>query len=590
MGRERGPYASRSFATDRRSWALLLLLVAAAWGGSHLWLHRPTPSAPRRIAGPADDGRFVALAWDRVVGATDGRHVDAARIREQLQALADGGFQPVGLAEVAAFYRDGTALPASPVLVTFDEGYLSTYETVDPLLHAMGWRAVMFVLPERLEHPDVAFLYRDRLERMARSGRWEIAANVEAKVVAGDGTASAEAAARAIADGGAGTPVLAAAWRGRGPDRATGAARSSPPLCFVDDALGANAPWSDPRRLNRLRVDPGWSGKEVVTRIREALAPPAPAAGGVARAAAWVGASSAVRKDGDRIVLEAAPRADLWLPATGWVDEWVLEAEIRAESCEFWLSQPSPFPEVEWRLGGNGATVLLERRSPGKPADVAARIDSRGSPGTPHRLRLIRRGPGVWIEWDGVPLAGRPVHLDARWRGKLDLVALKTGPRGRIVLSGLTLREFPIRTRRVAGKPSLDEVQALVREAPQIGTISPPWLRVSARGIEDLLVDRDLLSLLSRRYAWDVLPRVDVAGLPRPETGPAGWPASLVARAIREGWSGIDLVPDGSDSRDRLGAEILPALERDMRRAGLRLLVAGEPPAAGSALIAGAKR
>ena len=72
------------------------------------------------------------------------------------------------------------------MLVSFDEGYLATYESADPVLRELRWPAVMFLRTDRQENRDVSFLFWDRLRRMSQSGLWEIASGDPAKQDARD--------------------------------------------------------------------------------------------------------------------------------------------------------------------------------------------------------------------------------------------------------------------------------------------------------------------------------------------------------------------------------------------------------------------
>jgi peptidoglycan/xylan/chitin deacetylase (PgdA/CDA1 family) len=53
-------------------------------------------------------------------------------------------FNPVGIDELCAFARGGK-LPPNPVAITFDDGYLSTYEQALPILQRYGCKAIFFI-------------------------------------------------------------------------------------------------------------------------------------------------------------------------------------------------------------------------------------------------------------------------------------------------------------------------------------------------------------------------------------------------------------------------------------------------------------
>ncbi|MDR1588732.1 MAG: polysaccharide deacetylase family protein [Oscillospiraceae bacterium] len=63
-----------------------------------------------------------------------------------MRALADGGYTTVGIDELIGYVEQGTDLPEKPVLITFDDGYMSNYELAFPVLRSMGYKAVMFII------------------------------------------------------------------------------------------------------------------------------------------------------------------------------------------------------------------------------------------------------------------------------------------------------------------------------------------------------------------------------------------------------------------------------------------------------------
>jgi peptidoglycan/xylan/chitin deacetylase (PgdA/CDA1 family) len=63
-----------------------------------------------------------------------------------LTALTAAGYETVSLAQLMAFAEWGEPLPDKPLLITFDDGYLSNYELAFPLLQAHGMKAVIFAI------------------------------------------------------------------------------------------------------------------------------------------------------------------------------------------------------------------------------------------------------------------------------------------------------------------------------------------------------------------------------------------------------------------------------------------------------------
>jgi peptidoglycan/xylan/chitin deacetylase (PgdA/CDA1 family) len=70
-------------------------------------------------------------------------YVPAGEFAAQMRALRDAGYHATTLREVwAAWHGDGT-LPRRPVVVSFDDGYLSDVTHALPVLRRLGWRGVL---------------------------------------------------------------------------------------------------------------------------------------------------------------------------------------------------------------------------------------------------------------------------------------------------------------------------------------------------------------------------------------------------------------------------------------------------------------
>src|SRR5262245_33132828 len=310
MDRRRA-YRARTFFKDAVAWLALITLGGAALLSWRYWAYRPLlASAPEAgVANPL----IVALAYDRVVEDVDGSHVDREQLRKQLEALRDDGFQAIGLETLARFYRgELESLPSRSLVLTFDHGYLSTADAVDPVLRDLKWPAAMFVMTERQERRDPYFLYWPRLRRMAASGLWEIGSHgrmghipipVDAEgnegpffirrafLPAEDREETAEAfAARALRDQQmaretleeqVGRPVIAyapplkdVAIASIDPEVVKAheqAVKTFHAIAFVDDLFGVNDRYSDPHHLKRMRVAARWLPDALEKRVAMAL-------------------------------------------------------------------------------------------------------------------------------------------------------------------------------------------------------------------------------------------------------------------------------------------------------------------------------
>jgi peptidoglycan/xylan/chitin deacetylase (PgdA/CDA1 family) len=104
--------------------------------------------------------------------------IRVALFARQMAALAEAGFHTVGLSAADAMLRgQPVRLPSRPILLTFDDGLVSDWTRVDPILQAHGFSAVAFLITGSIAPVEKKseYLNVDQLRALARSGRWEFA-------------------------------------------------------------------------------------------------------------------------------------------------------------------------------------------------------------------------------------------------------------------------------------------------------------------------------------------------------------------------------------------------------------------------------
>ena len=101
----------------------------------------PAPPPPPRIAwAPAD----VPILYYHQVPS-------AKTLRDQLVELREAGREIVSLNTVVAALRgEGPALPAKPLVLTFDDGWATQFQNAAPVLQAEGLQATFFVITHYL--------------------------------------------------------------------------------------------------------------------------------------------------------------------------------------------------------------------------------------------------------------------------------------------------------------------------------------------------------------------------------------------------------------------------------------------------------
>ncbi|MEK6948117.1 MAG: polysaccharide deacetylase family protein [Nanoarchaeota archaeon] len=94
---------------------------------------------------------------------------------DQMIALKQAGYNTITLDDFYAFMHNEKQLPARSVLITFDDGIKSSYFKADPLLKALDYNAVMFIISKQsIGSGTRYYLSKDEVDDMVKSGRWEI--------------------------------------------------------------------------------------------------------------------------------------------------------------------------------------------------------------------------------------------------------------------------------------------------------------------------------------------------------------------------------------------------------------------------------
>jgi len=93
-----------------------------------------------------------------------------ARFAMHLDYLQEAGFDIVPLQELVDTLRAGKTLPDRTAAITFDDGYISIYDTAWPMLKAKGWPFTVFVNTEPHDGNRPLFMSWDQLREIKSGG------------------------------------------------------------------------------------------------------------------------------------------------------------------------------------------------------------------------------------------------------------------------------------------------------------------------------------------------------------------------------------------------------------------------------------
>jgi peptidoglycan/xylan/chitin deacetylase (PgdA/CDA1 family) len=94
---------------------------------------------------PAPSGLPILLYHKVSLDQNDALTISADHLDRQLAYIDSNGYTPISFAELKAALDGLRTLPAKPVIVTFDDGYVSTYELAYPLLVKHDVKATIFL-------------------------------------------------------------------------------------------------------------------------------------------------------------------------------------------------------------------------------------------------------------------------------------------------------------------------------------------------------------------------------------------------------------------------------------------------------------
>lgn len=108
--------------------------------------------------------------------------ISPKQFEKDLKYLKENGYTPVLVQNLIAYVDNGTPLPERPVLITFDDGFYSSYLYAYPLLRQYDMKAVVSVIGKfadkasliKDKNPYYSYLAWDEIKELSNSGYIEI--------------------------------------------------------------------------------------------------------------------------------------------------------------------------------------------------------------------------------------------------------------------------------------------------------------------------------------------------------------------------------------------------------------------------------
>ena len=231
------------------------------------------PAAPRPATG-SYRGAVPILMYHVVTSPPPGTAypelwTPREKFRDTVALLARRGYRGVTLAQVWRAWHGGPGLPPKPVVLSFDDGYLSQYTHAKPALRALGWPGVL-----NLEGKNIGpgGLTRRQVRAMIGAG-WEVDSHTLTHpdlTTLDDGSLRRElVGSRALLRRDFGVPADFIAYpAGRNDARVRAAAREAGYRAATTVDPGIASARNDPLGLPRIRVNGTDSPRTVLAHVR----------------------------------------------------------------------------------------------------------------------------------------------------------------------------------------------------------------------------------------------------------------------------------------------------------------------------------
>jgi peptidoglycan/xylan/chitin deacetylase (PgdA/CDA1 family) len=151
---------SRRFDISERLILFLLVLLTACRQGVSSPERMPVDSPAvdtAVVSDPAIKKEVPVLCYHQIKslppGKGDGYSVAPKDFEAHMKMLHDSGYQSILPNQLYQYYVNSAALPAKPVMITFDDNTIGQYTIAAPAMERYGFRGVFFVMTVALNKP-----------------------------------------------------------------------------------------------------------------------------------------------------------------------------------------------------------------------------------------------------------------------------------------------------------------------------------------------------------------------------------------------------------------------------------------------------
>jgi peptidoglycan/xylan/chitin deacetylase (PgdA/CDA1 family) len=126
----------------------------------------------RRMRVPILMYHYISVPPRNADGYRINLSLDPAVFRQHLEYFRENGFSTISLYDLDAALVEGVPLPAKPVILTFDDGYLDNYTNAFPLLQEFDMQGTFFIITGLADQNAAGYMNWAQIEEMAQAGMW----------------------------------------------------------------------------------------------------------------------------------------------------------------------------------------------------------------------------------------------------------------------------------------------------------------------------------------------------------------------------------------------------------------------------------
>lgn len=132
----------------------------------------PKPTTTRVHQGP--DSVVVPILLYHRIGESpinSQYYVPPEKFEQQMKLLHDWEYTVIPIELLVEAIKEGTNLPPRPIIITFDDGDISVYETAFPIMHKYGLTGVVYIVGNYMNTDG--YMSADQIKELVAAG-WEV--------------------------------------------------------------------------------------------------------------------------------------------------------------------------------------------------------------------------------------------------------------------------------------------------------------------------------------------------------------------------------------------------------------------------------